>query len=155
MISILFVATKRLNNRFVKWSCLYTELKDDYANVWRARDSGTRRHAPRFSRRARASRLPCISLPPSTLTPALCFLTVSFFFSPLCFSHNFSLSRFLGQVQIHSAFIRFHFASSILFIRRDIFSHRLFSDCNLSSSSLTKNHHNKLDVDFCIIVINR
>jgi len=114
MISTAYCNQKesyQLNNCSGKQSYLYVELKSDYANVW-ARDSGTRRHAPRFSRRARAFRLLRVSLPLSISYSRTSFFSASFF------------SLFLSQ------FLSFFFLSAkFKYTLLSFAPHLLFSLC--------------------------
>lgn len=66
---------------FAKNITLHIGIDSEYANGRRARESGTRRHAPRFSRRARASLSHSASCSlPRSLTPAFRFsLSLSLF----------------------------------------------------------------------------
>lgn len=83
-----------------------------------ARDSGTRRHAPRFSRRARASRLLRVSLPPSisySRTSFLPYLSTFFLFISHTIPFFLSFSFFLPSL------------NALLFTP---ISHLLFSLCS-------------------------
>jgi len=113
-----------INNCSGKQSYLHVEVKSDYANVW-ARDSGTRRHAPRFSRRARAFRLLRVSLPLSiSYSRTLFFLCLSLFFLFV----SLTISFFLFS-SVSFFFLSAKFKYTLLSFAPTRISHLLLSLC--------------------------
>lgn len=128
---------------FAKNITLHIGIDSEYANGRRARESGTRRHAPRFSRRARASLSLCLLFPPSISYSRISFLPVSLAlpFSFRDFSRSFLLFVFstfffslLSSMRTSLSLTRYYFVPSTLFFsRRQIVGHNVFLYLSLVS----------------------